>query len=83
MRARYQHTADGGRKETAIISLLWENKGLIDFVMLSSSISEYSSGITSQQKRSHPKHANVQCEGINPPVSATKKSMKQVIYRRS
>lgn len=70
MRTRYQKTTDAGRKETAVISLLWENKRLIDFVMLSSSVSEYSSGITSQQNRSHPVHADMQCDGISPPVTA-------------
>lgn len=59
MRARYQQTTDAGRKEAAVISLPWENKRLIDFVMLSSSVSEYSSGITSQQNRSHPVHADM------------------------
>lgn len=70
MRAPYQQTTDAGRKEAAVISLLWENKRLIDFVMLSSSVSEYSSWITSQQNRSHPVHADVQCDGISPPFSA-------------
>lgn len=50
MRARYQQTTDVGREEAAVISLLWENKRLIDFVMLSSSVSEYSCWITLQQK---------------------------------
>lgn len=70
MRARYQKTTDAGRKEAAVISLLWENKRLVDFVMLSSSVSEYSSRITSQQNRSHPVYADMQCDGISPPVSA-------------
>lgn len=50
MRARYQQTTDVGREEAAVISLLRENKRLVDFVMLSSSVSEYSSWRTAQQK---------------------------------
>lgn len=70
MRARYQRTTGASRKEAAVISLLWENKRLIDFVMLSSSVSEYSSWITSRQNRSHPVHTEMQCDGISPPVAA-------------
>ena len=66
MRAAYQKTTDAGRKEAAVISLLWENKRLIDFVMLSSSVSEYRSGIRSRQSRSHPVHADMRCDGISP-----------------
>lgn len=58
------------RKEAAVISLLWENKRLIYFVMLSSSVSEYSSWITSQQNRSHLVHADMQCDGISPQLTA-------------
>ena len=60
MRVRYQQTTDAGRKEAVVISLHWENKRLIDFVMLSSNVSEYSSWITSLQNRSHPVLADVQ-----------------------
>lgn len=59
-----------GRKEAAVISLLWENKRLVDFVTLSSSVSEYSSWITSLQNRFRPVCADVRCDGISPPLSA-------------
>lgn len=49
---RYLQTTDAGRKEAAVISLLQENKRLIDFVMLSSNVSGYSSKITSWHR--HP-----------------------------
>lgn len=65
-----------GRKETAVISLLWENKRVIDFVTLSSSVSEYSSWITSQQSRFRLVCADVQCDGISLPVSAVIMQLK-------
>lgn len=81
MRARYQLTTDTGRKEAAVISLLWENKRLIDFVMLSSSLSEYSSWITSLLNRSHPVHTDAQCDGIGPPVSGDMSSEAMLLHK--
>lgn len=61
MTARYQKTTGSGGKEAVVISLLWENKRLIDFVMLSWSVSEYRSGIASLRIQ-----GTLICDGISP-----------------
>lgn len=81
MRVHYQQTTEAGRKEAAVISLLWENKRLIDFVTLSSSVSEYSSWIISQQSRFHPAHADMHCDDISPPVSIVFMQLKPSVAK--